>query len=116
MLSTSNRLTASKDIMKVLRTGQRTGAGPFVVYALRNQSGAIDMTRMTVVISKKVDKRAVVRNRCRRRVREAFRPLLPQLEPGFDILIYIKQDMGNVPFEIVTSDVTQGCRKLGLLK
>lgn len=113
MLSTSNRLTASKDIMKVLCTGQRTSVGPFVVYALRNRSGA---TRMTVVISKKVDKRAVVRNRCRRRVREAFRPLLPQLEPGFDILIYIKQDMGNVLFETVTSDVTQGCRKLGLLK
>lgn len=113
MLSTSNRLTASKDIMKVLRTGQRTGAGPFVVYALRNRSSE---TRMTVVISKKVDKRAVVRNRCRRRVREAFRPLLPHLEPGFDILIYIKQDMGNVPFKTITSDVTQGCRKLGLLK
>lgn len=113
MLSSSNRLTASKDIMKVLRTGQRTGAGPFVVYAMRNRTGEL---RMTVVISKKVDKRAVVRNRCRRRVREAFRPLLPNLTSGFDILVYIKQDMSVGPFEQVEQDIAAGCRKLGLLK
>lgn len=112
MLAHSHRLAASKDIMKVLRTGQRTGVGPFVVYALGNRS---DETRMTVIISKKVDKRAVVRNRCRRRVREAFRPLIPNLKPGFDILVYIKQDVSRVEFESIERDVRNGCHKLGLL-
>lgn len=113
MLAASNRLTASKDIMKVLRTGQRTGAGPFVVYAMRNRTGGI---HMTVIISKKVSKRAVVRNRCRRRVREAFRPLIPNLEPGFDILVYIKQEMGTVPFDSISQNISHACRQLKVLK
>ena len=111
MLARPNRLNSSRDIMRVLRTGRRATVGPFVVYSLASRS---KIPRVTVVISKKVDKRAVVRNRCRRRVRESFREFLPHLKPSFDILVYIRQDIRQVEWKKIQQDLRQGCEKIGV--
>ena len=45
---------------------------------------------MAVVVSTKVHKRAVVRNRVRRQIQAAFQTLLPQLKSGKLIVITVK--------------------------
>lgn len=57
--------------------------------------------RFAVVVSKKVDKRAVVRNRLRRRVYEAIR--LYKVENNFDakkdfVFVIYNADFGKIPF------------------
>ncbi len=47
-------------------------------------------SRMAVVVSTKVHKRAVVRNRVRRQIQAAFQTLLPQLKSGKLIVITVK--------------------------
>lgn len=46
-------------------------------------------TRFAVVVSKKVHKSAVGRNRIRRRFYEAIRSQLPSIVPGMDVVIIV---------------------------
>jgi ribonuclease P protein component len=54
-----------------------------VVYMAPNEVG---LTRVGITVSRKVGN-AVVRNRVRRRLREAMRLRLPTLAPGMDLVI-----------------------------
>ena len=65
MLNHPARLRKERDIMRVYQKCRGAVNEQIGVKALTNPQGE---TRVTVVVSKKVDKRAVVRNRNRRRV------------------------------------------------
>ena len=43
--------------------------------------------QIAVVVSKKVHRRAVVRNRIKRRIRAQLQPLLPRLQPGWQVIV-----------------------------
>jgi ribonuclease P protein component len=49
-----------------------------------------DTVQIGISISQKVSKRAVVRNRIKRRIRAAFRCILPTLKPGWQIVVVVK--------------------------
>ena len=64
--------------------------------------------RIAVVISKKVIKRAVGRNRVRRRVYEVMRLELPRIKPNQDlVLIMFSGDILNLPSEELTQTIRQ---------
>ena len=48
--------------------------------------------RLAVIVSKKVNKRAVVRNRIRRRLFEFWRPHLPNLGQPVDLALIVQRD------------------------
>lgn len=48
-------------------------------------------SRFRVIVSKKIDKRAVVRNKIRRSFYSAFRELYPQLANSYDIIAVVKK-------------------------
>jgi ribonuclease P protein component len=50
----------------------------------------VSPTRIGITVSQKVSKRAVRRNRIKRRLRAACRQLLPQLAPGWDVVITVR--------------------------
>ena len=53
--------------------------------------------RLAVVISKKVDKKAVVRNRIRRRLYELFRNRLSDIDPRVDLaVIVLKNELAEI--------------------
>ena len=66
----SQRLLKPADFQRVFQAGQRCGDRLFGVIAARNPHG---QPRLGLAISKKVDKRAVGRNRLKRVVRAWFR-------------------------------------------
>jgi len=45
----------------------------------------------------------VKRNRAKRWVREAIRPLIPNIQPGWDILIVARSPIKNANFEKIQS-------------
>lgn len=55
-------------------------------------------SRLAVIVSKKISKRAVVRNRIRRRLFELWRPHLPGLEPPVDLALIVQRvDLADRP-------------------
>lgn len=70
--------------------------GPFfnlVVYERPMDKGHHLESRFAFVISSRVAKKAVLRNRTKRLLSEAVRQLLPQIRPGFTVAIFAKQSL-----------------------
>jgi len=77
------RLTRSTDFKRVRRTG-KSYAHPLVV--LVTQASESPRVRVGVTAGRSVGG-AVQRNRAKRLLREAMRPLLPDLLPGWDLVL-----------------------------
>ena len=77
------RLRRPSQFRVVLAGGVRKAVGPLNVYALPNKLG---QPRLGLAVSRRVG-RAVVRNRIKRRMREAFRLMQNDLPTGYDLVI-----------------------------
>ena len=78
------KFSASLNLNHVFRRLYRTNgfAGPYLIlYARKNRTG---QNRVGITVSKKLGK-ANVRNRIRRRLREAYRLNEDKFQPGWDI-------------------------------
>lgn len=90
MLPKPNRLRHEKDFARLSVKG-RPLYGPFCV--LRAWKSGSSPSKIGFVASGKIFKTAVMRNRLRRRMREAFRPLLPTVPPGYDMTFVARPEM-----------------------
>lgn len=88
MLPRRFRLTERRDFDKLYRSGERFSAPHFLIRVLPNNR---TMTRIAVVMSTKVSKRATVRNRYKRQTRAVLEELLPRLPGGWDIFVTIRR-------------------------
>ncbi|HEX6512809.1 MAG TPA: ribonuclease P protein component [Chloroflexota bacterium] len=86
MLSQDKRLTRKADFDRVFAAG---GAAHHELISLRAAPNELARVRVGIMCGKRVGG-AVVRNRARRRLREAVRSLLAKIAPGWDILLVIR--------------------------
>lgn len=89
MLPKENRLP-SPLIKTVMRRGKRIATDGLQFIFIQN---TIPISRFAFIVPKSVDKRAVVRNRIRRVVREAVRLALPAIAPGWDGVFLIRKGL-----------------------
>lgn len=89
------RLTKSTDIKRVRRLG-KSYVHPFIV--LITHPNQHETSRFTVTAGRSVGK-AVQRNRAKRWLREALRPFIPSIVPGWDVLIVARQPITNASFQ-----------------
>ena len=73
----------NKDFRRVYMRGSSYASGILVTYVIRNRS---KITRIGITTGKKIGK-AVLRNRSRRIIREAFREISDDVKTGYDIVI-----------------------------
>ncbi|ABW28090.1 ribonuclease P protein component [Acaryochloris marina] len=91
MLSTSHRLKKNREFSVVYRKGKRQSTKYLVLRTYRSGANSQKKPiRIGFSISQKVSKRAVVRNRIKRQLRAACRQLLPELQPGWDVVIVVR--------------------------
>lgn len=90
MLATRHRLRKTNDFVAVYRKGCRKSTR-FLALRAYNCHAMAQKTpiRIGFSISQKVSKRAVIRNRIKRQLRAACRQLLPELQPGWDVIIVV---------------------------
>jgi len=110
MLAKKHRLAKTKD---VLRTFSR-GRGFFYPLFTIKFAPSSKLPRFTVVVSTKVSKKAVVRNRIKRVIREMVRLRISSFKSG-DYAIMIKPAAGKVDPVIIREKVLQGLQNSRLL-
>ncbi|MCP6719293.1 MAG: ribonuclease P protein component [Patescibacteria group bacterium] len=86
MLADKNRLRKKKDIEKVLRKG-KSFKQDFLI--LKVNRGELKQVRFGFVVSKKVSKKAVIRNKIKRRLREIMKSKIDELKKGLDIILIV---------------------------
>lgn len=103
MLKKAFRLSRSKDIYVTSRRGRSFFSSYFVIKFIATDQ---DSRRFTVVVSTKVSKRAVERNRIKRVIRETLRQALPHFKPG-DYVIIVKNSVANKPAEDIRTQLNK---------
>ncbi|MAG29055.1 ribonuclease P protein component [bacterium] len=97
MLYSKNRLAKRADIERVFKKGRSFFVGNLGIRLAKN---SLKVSRFTVVVSTKVSKKAVERNKLKRRMREIIRKeILPNTKPGFDGVISTKKPLLDSSFD-----------------
>ena len=101
MLQQSRRLRKSRDIERVYRQG-RFGATGSMHAKVLNLPGT--ETRVAVVVAKKISRKAVIRNRIRRRLVEILAQHWETLRPGCAIVVTVRAEVSTLsPAELERS-------------
>ena len=89
----NHRLLKRKDFRLVYDTGTPYRNTGFHLFVRKRQE--LGPTRLGITITRTAGK-AAVRNRIRRRVREAFRLAYEELEPGFDLVVNCRGNLATM--------------------
>ena len=106
------RLTRSTDFKRVRRFGKSYAHPLAVLVALPNEQ---EKPRLAVSAGRSLGG-AVDRNRAKRLLREAIRPNLASIMPGWDCLFLARRPILAAPFPHITSAVTDLLRQARLWK
>lgn len=79
-------------ISRVAKSGRRIKKESLSISYVKN---FLNLSRFAFVVPKSVDKRATARNAVKRRLREAVRVQLPQLAPGWDVVISVDSSIAR---------------------
>jgi ribonuclease P protein component len=105
-------LSHPRDFATLQQTGTARSHPLLVVRVLRTD---LEVTRFGLATSRKLGG-AVVRNRLRRRLREALRALAPSFQPGWDVLIIARPALVTATHEELTGTVARLLRRGGVLE
>jgi ribonuclease P protein component len=108
----ASRIKEGRDFTRLKLRGERRTSGCLVVNWLRMPQGSC--SRLGVVTSAKVGG-AVVRNRVRRLLREAYRLHQWRLVRPVDLVLVARNAIANKSFKEVESEFLAAMRKTGLL-
>ncbi len=111
MLPKENRLTKSRDFDAVYKKGRFFGTKFF---GLKYMENGLAATRAGFVVSTKISKSAVKRNRLKRQMREVFRLNLDKIKPGMDISIITKPGAAGMEYNDIERDLLFALKKAGL--
>lgn len=112
-----HRLRYRKDFSTVYQAGLRQSTQNLTLRALRligkdvpvglNCDKAIIPTCIGISISQKVSKRAVVRNRIKRQLQAILYQFLPQIQPGWHLVIVVKPSATQCRYEQFLQELKQ---------
>ena len=109
MLPSENRLKQKSDFERVKRKGTLFNKGPVGLAVYKR--GDSKATRVGIVVSLKVSKKAVERNKIKRRLRDIARNTTPFLHTGYDYIFITKKNIAQAPFTAVKESVIRALQK-----
>lgn len=115
MLASDNRFHGPNSLRFVYKNGETAHSRIFKVKYVNNPRRKTP--RFAIVVSKKVHKSAVGRNRIRRRFYEAIRQELPNIKQDMDIVVLIVSGEAlAMPFTDITTQIHEVFREANLYK
>jgi ribonuclease P protein component len=112
MLQKRYRLRLSSDLQQVRQDGSSWRHPLIVLLVKANQN---DVSRFAFVAGRRIGN-AVVRNRCRRLMREVVRLHLSEIEVGWDMMFIVRSPFTAVSYQHVETAVLQLLTRANLLK
>ncbi len=110
-LPKANRLKDHRNFRQVYQAGKTYKSSHLVLRILSSStlsnSDAPPPTRFGITISRKVSKKAVVRNRLKRQIRSAIRTLLPQVSSGWQVIIIVRHHAIECNYEHFLRELKQ---------
>lgn len=91
------------------RHGRQLHSSLFTIFVAPNRLGR---TRLGVTTSRKLSKSSVVRNRCRRLLREVFRRHRAALPAGWDVVINAKFQLTTAGYALIEQEFIRLMTKL----
>ena len=115
MISRSHRFHGYNSLRHVYRRGGMVRGSQFAVKSALNPRRRA--YRVAVVVSRKVNKSAVARNRMRRRIYEHVRQHEDQIKEPFDIVITVFQDsLLELPPAELESQLKKQFKEAGIIR
>ena len=105
-------LKENYEFRRLYQKGASAVSPAMVLYCRKNRLGR---NRLGLVSSTKLG-HAVVRNRCRRRLREVYRLRTPELKQGYDIILVARTRTAYAPWPELQKQFLKLCQKLDLLE
>lgn len=102
MLVKQSRLAKEKDFKKIFKLGKSFYAKIFLVKILAND---LEVNRYGIVISTKVSKKSVERNKLKRQFRAVIREFDKKLAVGFDLVIIVSPAALGQEYEFIKSEL-----------
>ena len=96
-------LKENRDFRRLYTRGRSFPSAVIVTYVMKNRCGGV---RIGITTGKKIGK-AVLRNRSRRIIREAYRELSDSVKPGYDLVFVAR---GKTPF-VKSGDILRAMKK-----
>lgn len=102
MLAKVNRLAKKSDIDNLFQRGKRARSPFFAVSFCIND---LKNSRFATVVANKVTKKATIRNRLRRQIREIIRLNLSKFSHNYDILINISKNCLEQDYRLLEKEL-----------
>lgn len=90
MLKRENRIRAKKDFAEIKEKG-RIQHSPFFAVLKSNEED--DLKKIGIIVSKKISKRAVDRNKIRRQISQVIRKNIKEIKAGSRLLFLTKKEI-----------------------
>ena len=113
MLDKKNCLKKKKDFQKVIKQGEKIEKD-FLVLKF-SENSLKDVSRIGFIVSKKVSKKAYLRNKIKRRLREIIKDNLDNLKPGYDLIFFTKKAIKEKDFLEIEKIVKEILKQAKLL-
>jgi len=113
MLSKVNRLKKKQDIERVFKKGGGFKEDFLVLKIAKNR---LSQARFAFIVSRGVSKKAVIRNRIRRKLSEAVRMRLKKLKKGIDALLIARPGFAIKDFWEMDEVIDKLFKKAGILE
>ena len=105
-------LKENRDFRRIYARGSSYASGVLVTYVMKNRSQNV---RFGITTGKKIGK-AVLRNRSRRIIREAFREVAPRIRPGYDLVFVARTRTPFVKSYEILRSMKKELKEAGVLQ
>jgi len=112
MLPQNNRLAKTKDFENIYKKGRNFFTKILGIKYTKNE---LNITRIGIVISQKISKKAVIRNKIKRRLREILRLRLKTIIKGYDVVILTRKGIEDCTYEELEKNIDYAFKKTHLI-
>lgn len=103
------RLSKSHEIEEILKRGRSFSSAFFRARFIP----APGLKKFALIVGLKVSKKAVIRNKIKRKLSEIIKLNIPKIKPGYSVVILVKPQAADEEFKNLEEDLVNNLVKIG---